>query len=401
LERHFARSRDYQMNRGNNVKIDASTSNLMNALRGVSAMVVACVHGFQVFVLPYYGLDSPSHVLTSLLATHAVTMFFIVSGFMICVSTLRHRNADGSFESRKFAEARILRIYPPLIAAIIITVLVYLIIQVLGLHGRESFRLGGELFVARERATLEWSALPSTIFLLYGAVPGAPPPINMDGPLWTLGYEWWFYILIFLSARLWNGWSFSTLLPLAAVGVMLLYARNTLFLWFFLIWLSGYWLGYLYIKGQLCTDKFWLRTAALAVSALIVMFVMGREHLVNDLLNPFDTPSAQRMMVIVGVFLTLAVSVLIRCATGLGLWIPKSISGLARFSYTLYVIHYPLLLLSFSLLHPLLHNRGWMISLIAVAVVLAPITYIASKLALIVENRKLLSRLESRQRQKV
>jgi peptidoglycan/LPS O-acetylase OafA/YrhL len=384
------------MNRGSNVKIDAATSNLMDGLRGLSAMIVACVHGFQVFVLPYFGVGSPSHILTSLLATHAVTMFFIVSGFMIYVSTLRHRNADGSFQSEKFAEARILRIYPPLIAAIVITVLVYLVIQLLGLHGRESFRLGGELFVARERATLEWSALPSTFFLLYGAVPGAPPPLNMDGPLWTLGYEWWFYILIFLSARLWNGWSFSTLLPLAAVSVMLLYGCNTLFLWFFLIWLSGFWLGYLYINGQLFTDKFWLRAAALTVSALIMMFVMGHGHLVKDLLYPFDTPSAQRMMVIVGILLTLAVSVLIRCATSSDLRIPESISGMARFSYTLYVIHYPLLLLSFSLLHPLLHNRGWMISLIAVTAVLAPITYIASKVALLVENRRLLSRLVPR-----
>ncbi|MCA6117816.1 acyltransferase [Bradyrhizobium sp. WSM 1738] len=386
------------MNGNGSVRVDAATSNLMDALRGVSAMIVACVHGFQVFVLPYYGVGSPSHTLTSLLATHAVTMFFIVSGFMIYISSLRHRNADGSFQTARFAVARILRIYPPLIAAIVITILVYLLIQLLDLHGRESFRLGGELFVARERAILEWSALPSTFFLLYGAVPGAPPPINMNGPLWTLSYEWWFYILIFLSARLGNGWSVSTLLPLAAIGVMLLYGRNALFLWFFLIWLGGFWLGHIYVKGQLFTDKFWPRATALAVSALIMMFVMGQGHLVSDLLNPLDTPSAQRMMVIVGVLLALVVAILIRWATSSGVAVPKAISGLARFSYTLYVIHYPLLLLSFSLLYPLLHNRGWMISLIAAAAVLAPISYIASKLALLVENRKLLSRLVPRTR---
>src|SRR4030095_736591 len=105
------------MNRGSNVKIDAATSNLMDGLRGLSAMIVACVHGFQVFVLPYFGVGSPSHTLTSLLATHAVTIVFIINGFMIYISPLRHRSADGSFQSEKFAEARILRIYPPLIAA--------------------------------------------------------------------------------------------------------------------------------------------------------------------------------------------------------------------------------------------------------------------------------------------
>jgi peptidoglycan/LPS O-acetylase OafA/YrhL len=386
------------MNRGISVKIDAATSDLMDGLRGVSAMIVACVHAFQVFVLPYFGVGSPIHVLTGLLATHAVTMFFIVSGFMIYVSTLRHKNADGSFQSANFAEARIARIYPPLIAAITLTILVYLAIHWLGLHGSESFRLGGELFVARERAILEWSALPSTFFLFYGAVPFAPTPINMDGPLWTLGYEWWFYILIFLLARLWNGWSFSTLAPLIAVIVMLVVGRNTLFLWFLLIWLSGFWLGRIYINGQLSAERFWVKIATFGCGALIAMFVLGREHLIKDLLNPFGTPSAQQLMVVVGVLFTLAVSILVRHAASSGLRVPNSITNLGKFSYTLYVIHYPLRLLSFSLLHPSLHNHGWITSLIAATAVLVPIVYISSRLALVVENRALLRRLASRAR---
>jgi peptidoglycan/LPS O-acetylase OafA/YrhL len=327
-----------------------------------------------------------------------LTMFFIVSGFMIYISTLRHRNTDGSFQSVKFAEARIFRIYPPLIAAITLTILVYFSIHFLGLHGSESFRLGGELFVARERAILEWSALPSTFFLLYGAVPFAPPPLNMDGPLWTLGYEWWFYILIFLLARLWNGWSLSILVPLTAVIVMLLFGRNALFLWFLLIWLSGFWLGHSYINGQLSAKNFWQKTATFACGALIMMFILGREHLVRDLLNPFDTPSAQKLMVVVGVFFTIAVSILVRTAASSGLRISDSISNLAQFSYTLYVMHYPLLLLSFSLLHPLLHNYGCVPSLIAAMIVLAPIVYISFRMALVVENRALLRRLAVRAR---
>ena len=352
-------------------------------------MIVACVHAFQVFALPYFGVGSTSHVLTSLLATHAVTMFFIVSGFMISISVQRHRNADGSFQSANFAEARLIRIYPPLMAAIVLTILIYLAIHFLGLHGSESFRLGGEKFVARERAILEWSALPSTFFLLYGAVPFAPPPLNMDGPLWTLGYEWWFYILIFLFARLWNGWSLSTLAPLAAVIAMLIVGRNALFLWFLLIWSCGFCLGHIYINGQLSADTFWKKTITYACGALILMLLLGRKHLVTDLLNPFDTSSAQKLMVLVGVFFTLAVAILIRRATSLG---SRIASNLAHFSYTLYVIHYPLLLLSFSLLHPSLHNRGWATSLIAGLAALVPIIYISSRLALLVENRKLLKR---------
>jgi peptidoglycan/LPS O-acetylase OafA/YrhL len=378
------------------VKIDPQTSNLMDGLRGMSAIVVASVHSFQVFVLPYFGLGSRSHILTSLLATHAVTVFFIVSGFMINVSTRRHRNADGSFRSAAFAQARILRIYPPLIAAILLTISVYLAIQLLGLHGRESFRLGDELFVARERAIIEWSAIPSTFFLLYGAIPSAPPPLNMDGPLWTLSYEWWFYILIFLWERLRNGVSFSTLFPLAAISAILVFGRNGLFLWLFLIWLSGFWLGRIYGNGQVFTGSFWPRTFLIAAGALISMAVMGRGHLISDLLNPFDTPSAQKVMVAVGILLMLAISILIRRSSSSVWSIPRSISGLADFSYTLYIIHYPLLLLSFSFLHPWLHDYGWTTSQVMAGVVLIPIVYTSSKLARVVENRRLLSKLAFR-----
>jgi peptidoglycan/LPS O-acetylase OafA/YrhL len=215
------------------VQIDPTTSSVMDALRGISALAVACVHAFQIFLIPYFGIGSASHTLTSLVATHAVTTFFIVSGFMICISVFKHRNEDGTFRSLDFAEARILRIYPPLIAAILVTIAVYLLISGFGLHGSDSCRLGGELDVVRERAKLEWSALPSTFFLLYGAVPNTPPPINMDGPLWTLGYEWWCYVLVFLCARHWNGIKLTSTVPLAAVLLMLLVGRNTLFLWFF------------------------------------------------------------------------------------------------------------------------------------------------------------------------
>jgi peptidoglycan/LPS O-acetylase OafA/YrhL len=380
------------MNQASKIKIDPATSGLMDFFRGVSAMVVACVHAFQVFVLPYFGMGSRSQILTSLAATYAVNVFFIVSGFMICVSAFRHRNQDGSFQSIEFARARILRIYPPLILAIIITVCVYLTIRVFGLHGSESFRLGGEQFVARERAVLEWEALPSTFFLLYGAIPLALPPLNMDGPLWTLSYEWWFYVLTFLFARLWNGLSFSSLLPIGALLIVLLYGRNSLFLWFLLIWLSGFYLGYLYLGDQLHSDRFWLGATTIAFCLVAALLLIGRQELITKLLNPFDTSSAQKMMVVVSTFLTLVISILIRIASSCSR-VPNWPRMLSDFSYTLYVLHYPLLLLSFSVLHPLLHDFGWTISLAAAMVVIVPIVYVSSRAARVVENRPLLRRL--------
>jgi peptidoglycan/LPS O-acetylase OafA/YrhL len=375
------------------VKLDLATSDLMDAIRGVSAMVVGCVHAFQVFVLPYFGMGSQSQILTSLLATYAVNMFFIVSGFMICLSTLRHRNLDGSFRAADFATARILRIYPPLIMAIVVTLAVYGVIHSFGLHGSETYRLGGENFVARERATIEWSALPSTLLLFYGAVPFAPPPLNMDGPLWTLSYEWWFYVLAFLTARLWNGWSFSTVLPLVALALMLSVGRNSLFLWFLLIWQGGFFLGWAYVNGKLQSNKYWPIVVALALISIGAMFLLGGKHLSSDLLNPLGASSAQKIMVAASMLITLVISATIRGGSCSSYRMPRSICRLSGFSFTFYVMHYPLLLLSFSLLHPLLHASSWSASLLASVAVLVPIAYLSSRIALVVENRRLLTRL--------
>ena len=282
--------------------------------------MVAVVHAFQIFIIPYCGYWTYPHLLTSLLATYAIVVFFIVSGFMICISVLRHRT-DGGFNGVGFAKARILRIYPPLIAAILITISVYLIISGFGLHGAVSYRLGGELDVVRENAKLEWSAIPTTFLLWYGVVPCLPfapclpgefmpGPLTMDGPLWTLSYEWWLYILAFLTARLWNGW--RAVIPLAFVILMLIYGRNLLFYRFGAIWFSGFALGLFYVYGSLFSAKAgrWILDAMAALLVFAVVVIVGgrtQGRMLLDLLG-----SGQNLMVITGLVLTLCTGLMIR-----------------------------------------------------------------------------------------
>ena len=365
----------------------------MDTLRGVSALVVACVHAYQVFLLPYFGFGSPSHVVTGLLATHAVTAFFVASGFMICISVFRHRNEDGTFRGRAFAEARILRIYPPLIAAILLTIGVYLVITGFQLHGAESYRLGGEIDVARERATLEWNLLPSTFFLLYGTFANAPAPINMDGPLWTLGFEWWFYVLAFVFARLWNGLTLSTIVPFLAGVWIVLTNHDVFFVWFLVIWLGGFVLGGAYLSGALFRLS-WRGVALLAFAVIATAAIVGRKFLIVDLLDPFGSPHGKRIWACVGLLIAVGIASAIRARWD---WrIPGWITGLSAFSYTLYVVHYPLLLLAYSLLHPFTHGHGWLFTMFVAAATVPPIVIIAALLARIVENRGAIRRLISK-----
>jgi peptidoglycan/LPS O-acetylase OafA/YrhL len=362
---------------------------LMDGLRGISAIVVAIVHAFQIFLLPYFGLGSPQHVLTSLAATYAIMIFFLVSGFMICLSIFKRRDAHGRFDAFGFAEARVLRIYPPLIFALLITIAVYLAISGLGLHGSETYRLGGELTVVRERATLEWSALPATLLLLHGAVPGAPSPPLMDGPLWTLGYEWWCYILAWATFRLlWNGVSLSTLVPPIAIVSMMLIGANKLFLWFLVIWMAGFVLGYVTKHGQLNSPTAPLVAGGLVIVALACIASSSRGRLVFDLLRPLEGASAQKSMAATGVIFAVAIG--LACRLQRRVSVPQFAVGASRYSYTLYVIHYPFLLLSYSVLHPWTHGMHWATAASAAALCLFAVVWVSAWCATVVENRTLL-----------
>lgn len=99
---------------------DVNVIDLMSSIRGIAALIVAAVHTFQVFTLPYFGLYGPAHLTTSFLATYAVIAFFIVSGFMIYLSISRHKDDCGLFDMKSFFLARAFRIYPPLLASVII-----------------------------------------------------------------------------------------------------------------------------------------------------------------------------------------------------------------------------------------------------------------------------------------
>jgi len=361
----------------------------------VAALIVAAVHALQVFVLPYFGLGSALHQWTVLLATYAVLAFFVVSGFMIFVSVQRHRAPDGSFDAGGFALARVLRIYPPLAAALLVTIACYLVIQGFDLHGAASYRLGGELFLSREKAVMEWHLLPTTFLLLYDVVPVKFPlgPVSMNGPLWTLSYEFWFYILAMVGVsaiahrRLWTG-----RVPLLLLAGMLLHGWNKLLFAFLLVWGAGYLLGYLYTRDFLRHRRF-VAGAAACAAACCALLLVGERDLDRYLYNPF-VGRARLTLALTGVLLAIGIALAMRAAAHRQA-APRA--GLAArtagFSYTLYIVHYPLLLLGFSFLHPMTHGHHWTIALLAAAAALAAAILVAERLARFVENRDLIRRL--------
>ncbi len=374
--------------------LEPNVSDLMDVLRGGSALIVAFVHSFQIFCLPYFGLYGFPHLFTSWLATYAVVTFFIVSGFMICLSVSNHSDAHG-FKAMKFLKARFLRIYPPLLASLLICVIIFLLMNYFQVHGSESFRLGGELFVSREKVQIEWERFIPTLLLIYSIVPSSPPPLSINGPLWTLSYEWWFYLLAMLVVHAAvNKTSWLRVLPVILLLALFWRSPAGLLLWIFLlIWGSGYLLAYLYRSGKLLEPRFvFILLSSVAVCVLGIIAVGGGKSLIYlaEPLQRYGNPGLKTMM-FVGFLLTILIGFMIRKKVPI-----RFLSRTARYSYTLYLIHFPIQLLAFGLLHSYLVNQHWGISLGTGVLVTLLIVAIASQLAKVVENRALINQMLQR-----
>lgn len=113
-----------------------------------------------------------------------VAMFFAISGFLVTRSFVRRRGFIA------YAEARILRIYPALILAVALTLIMGALVSTAGsayLTSKETLAYG-----------LHNSTLLGLQFDLPGVFTGNPSP-SVNGSLWTLPVEFRMYILVAIA----------------------------------------------------------------------------------------------------------------------------------------------------------------------------------------------------------
>lgn len=215
----------------------------LEMLRGLAAMYVVAHH----LVLHAFPLN---RVLNFLLrfGQEAVMAFFLLSGFVVYYSTHQHR--DQSF--RGYFRRRFTRIYPIFLIALVL-----------------SYGMG----VLAGYTLVDWRTLCGNVFMLQDFSAGKPgvwfDTFCGNGPLWSLSYEWWFYMMFFpvysqVPARF--------QLPCAAVislAGLLTYAWHpnqiSLFLLYFILWWTGLELGRTYGGGN--TPTFYTQRYSVLVLA--------------------------------------------------------------------------------------------------------------------------------------
>lgn len=362
------------------VSLKPEVSSFLDSTRGLAAITVLFAHVNQFFISSRYGNDGINSVIWGYSASCAVIAFFIVSGFVIAMSIHNSMAAQKEKWFYDFMLRRIARIYPPFIFSLFLTLAICTLIYVADMHGKYSFHLPADLYTPRESIIFEWSNYLKTLFMLSGFVK-TWSHVSMNGPLWSISCEFWMYIFAsltaYLIARKNHVLAYSVIFTVT--GWQLL-SGNYKFLFFSSIWLIGFILFFVrdcQISKKNHTNIFCLIIACVGS----MLYLITRDTPIFIPYGNFSAILFQFLLVIVSLYFIYY----FKC------WefkIFRVFESTARYSYTLYVIQFPLLLLYFSLFHLRFSQSGFLMQVLIISGAVFSIIFISSYFSIWLENSK-------------
>jgi len=373
----------------NKININYKT---LDFYRGLSAYIVLIGHFWQVFFAPIYNNEF-IHLLLGSLARYAVLVFFVLSGFLIALSIDKNISKhNGIFNTYQYFRSRFLRIYPPLIFSILLVIGIGCVISFFDLHGNRSYQLPSDIGTVA-RPSYSYTIVEIVYTLLQTQSFSKGGYLFVNGPLWSLTYEVGFYYLVgflfaFIAAircrKIMS--TFIWIVLLALMIVMPAITMHAIFYIYFVVWLFGV-VFYLVIRKRSKKLIYYLA----AVSVALLVFEWYR----------FGISSIGVYYGLCEILLQLPVSFFLAGVIILHAVIKRSkksdkisvffIKG-SDYSYSLYICHFPLLLLGFSFFHS---NSGRnTITYISLAIIwLFGVILFCYYIAKIIENRVLLSKV--------
>lgn len=292
-------------------------------LRGLAALGVAVFHvrvalwigwreiqahpeSYSAFERAVAWLSAPAPFLGSL-----VMLFFIVSGFCVHLPQVGGRDR---LRLRPYLVRRFLRVFPPYLAAVVLTVLI-------------ARPAGGEPVVG-------------SVFMVQNYTAGRQLAANPA--LWSLPVEMELYlaypIVVWLARCL--GWG-KVLAGVAVVSLVAVAAEaggiavlGGNFALYWIIWCGGAWLAETWSRGTLRRPPRWLGVAA----------VLGAVAGVFLTLRPLGGGLGNHAW---GLFYFWLVWILLACpklVAAVPAFADRALRALGRISYSLYLIHFPVLL---------------------------------------------------------
>ncbi len=346
----------------------------LDALRGFAAFAVLLNHMRDALFVDYEAIArhnplTAAAYLVASLGHQAVIVFFVLSGYLVGGSVLRSVRT-GSWSWRAYLLARMSRLYVVLLPALLLGgALDWLGMHTAGTEAVYSGNSGMHALTINVHSTLTWPTLAANgLFLQTIKLPGLghhpEPTFGSNGALWSLSYEFWYYlafpvlVLLLGTSRSWQMRAISCLSLLA---------------WGWFVGWSIALLGLTWLMGALITflpafpaRRPWTRRLAI----VLALAVLGAGLVLSKLL---DSLSAD---LVLGLAVTAMIWVTLKCATApLPAFYVHAARRAAHSSYTLYLVHLPLLIFLKATLHLPRAYPGWHVYLVAAGVLTAILLY--------------------------
>jgi peptidoglycan/LPS O-acetylase OafA/YrhL len=304
----------------------------LDLVRGLAAILVLVDHWRHLFFVDFRALGAHGLWITAVYgitdAGHqGLVIFFVLSGFLIG-GTVRRAFDRGQWSWISYLTHRLVRLWIVLLPGLLLCLLWDTIGSFYGVaidwvrdYSARAF-LGNMLF------------LQGTLVPIYGS----------DGPLWSLANEFWYYILfpLGLASILPSMPNRTRCVSLILLILTCLWLRTTL-LPMFHIWLFGAALVGIPVP-HLGKSLRWMAAAGYVITVLLCTFLQGISSLASDYILAAGT----------AIFIWTVLS-----ATEI---VPAHVTrvrfsrSLARFSFSLYVLHFPILIFISGVL---VRDRPW------------------------------------------
>lgn len=311
----------------------------LDLLRGLAAILVLLGHMRLLLFIEYAEVSNPNFLIKRFyfftgLGHEAVMIFFVLSGFFISASVIRTiRQKQWSWVN--YLIARLTRLYIVLIPALLLTSFWDVLgIKIFG-TGQDSFY--GEKFHNGHLATykilenLTWQNFLGTIGFLQTIFVNL---FGSDKAVWSLAYEFWYYILfpaiiLFFCVK---SLKLRLVYGVLTLAILLMVGANIRL--YFLVWLMG-------ALVSIChTSKYLNKKKVLNLFILLSILILTISLKIKPLIY-----SEKIIDFIIGISTALMIYFLANDrskVTKVGLY-EKFAQGLAGCSYTLYLVHMPIL----------------------------------------------------------
>ena len=320
-------------------KLGAAASAHLDLIRGVAALAVMWGHLRTLFFVDFGHLQNPGWLLKIIYFStgfghQAVMVFFVLSGFLIS-STVIKSHFSGTWSWRDYAINRSTRLYVVLIPGLLLgLVWDFIGSQIFASSGVYSHPLSA-LGPAIPTDNLTVGSFFGNLFFVQTIL---CPSFGSNGPLWSLANEFWYYALFPLSLSAGLAWarrSIRSAVPLTALVLLFVFFLGRDKLIGFLIWIAGCALVLAYARFRVGA-KSWLLLYIVASSVALWRCLTAARASLSSL---FASDLAVGLAFALFLFGILQLEIGARSPNYVGMS-----RRLARFSYSLYVLHFPFLL---------------------------------------------------------